>query len=443
MEELEQQANSIDARYTRAQDRLSNVRAQVLLGSVYVRDALLDPDPASADTYRRQLERTYREADRSLERYEMVWNSDAERERVARLRRELGDFRATVLGVLATESRQWPTQARLILRDQIVPKREGVIRVSEEVQAMNRATLLQQQRATADVYRATQRVMWERLGFGVAGSLAIALLAAFYAGRLEDRIRRQRARDIQNTRDVERLSMKLLSAQEAECRNLARELHDEVGQALTAISVELAVAQRTIDEMSGPPGLLDDARSATDGTLQAVRDVSRLLHPAILDDLGLRAAIEDFVRRFARRHSTHVELVMDDSEHRFAPDLESAAYRTVQEALTNVSRHARASTCRVTVHWDDRAVHLTIDDDGIGFDVAGTDSAGTRRGLGLISIRERVSQAGGRVVIDSRIGHGTLLKVVLPVRLRAARDDQAFGATDEKGLALTTPVPAR
>jgi signal transduction histidine kinase len=306
---------------------------------------------------------------------------------------------------------------------------------------MNRASLLQQQRATAEVYRATQNVMWQRLGLGVAGSLAIALLAAFYAGRLEDRIRRQRARDIQNTRDVERLSMKLISAQEEERRSLARELHDEVGQALTAISVELAVAQRAIDEMAGPSNLLDDARLATDSSLQAVRDLSRLLHPAILDDLGLRAAIEDVVRRFSKHHPTRVELHLDDSEQRFAPAIEAAAYRTIQEALTNVSRHARANTCRIDLRSDAHALHLTIVDDGLGFDATALDSAGARRGLGLISIRERVTQVGGRVAVESRMGHGTTLNVVIPIRHGPDGETRSSPAAAEDQVLLTPAVP--
>ena len=126
----------------------------------------------------------------------------------------------------------------------------------------------------------------------LATSLGIALLATFYAGRLEDRIRRQRAKDVQNTRDLQHLSAKLLNAQEEERRSIARELHDEVGQALTAIKVELAMAQRAIDGAGGAATALDDARSIADGVLHTVRDLSHLLHPALLDDLGLAAATE-------------------------------------------------------------------------------------------------------------------------------------------------------
>ena len=150
---------------------------------------------------------------------------------------------------------------RTLLRTRVVPKRELVIRLSEEVQSLNRSAFVQQQSATADIYRATQRQVWESLGVALGASLLFALLATVYAGRLEDRIRGQRAKDMQNARDLQQLSAKLINAQEEERRSIARELHDEVGQVLTAIKVELAVAQRTLETTGGPVGILADARS--------------------------------------------------------------------------------------------------------------------------------------------------------------------------------------
>jgi signal transduction histidine kinase len=423
MTEIETEATAVNARYTRAQARLSQLRSQVLLGSVYVRDALLDPDPASIETYRRQLEGTYRAAERALTSYEPIWNSKQERERLAGLHHELDDFRTTVQDVLGTDNTRWATDARLLLNGRIMPKRESVIQVSEQVQAMNRTALMQQRNDMSDVYRTIQRVMWERLGLGLAGSLAIAVLAAVYAGRLEDRIRRQRARDIQNTRDVERLSAKLICAQEDERRSIARDLHDEVGQVLTAIKVELGFAQRAIEASGGSPQLLNDARAVTDGALQTVRDLSRLLHPVILEDLGLPAATRDFVKGFAKRHDIRVELALDQMERRLSPEVETAAYRTIQEALTNVARHARATVSRVTLRRSDQMLRVTIEDNGVGFDAAAADAPGHRRGLGLIGIRERVAQLDGVVRLQSQVGKGTTLSVELPAHLRATADD--------------------
>ena len=216
-------------------------------------------------------------------------DSSAELERVVELRREITSFHGAMVQVLATDRSHWARDARTLLNSQVVPKREVAIRVSEEVQALNRSAFVQQQSDMVAIYGITQRRVWEGLGIALAASLGIGLFATLYAGRLERRVRRQRVKDAQNTRDLQQLSAKLITAQEEERRTIARELHDEVGQVLTAIKVELAVAQRAIDASGGSGYLLNDARSIADGALATVRDLSHLLHPAMLDDLGLAA----------------------------------------------------------------------------------------------------------------------------------------------------------
>src|SRR5436190_2880101 len=171
MAELERRSSDINARYTRAQDLLTTVRGQVLMGSVYVRDALLDPNPATADEYRHQLEESYRVADEALRGYVPVLDAPGEQERIARLRRELDDFRRTLLEVLTTDSRQWPAEARDLLRHRIMPKREGVMRLSDEMQSLNRSAFVQQQTEIGALYRASQQRVWQSVGLAGAGSL--------------------------------------------------------------------------------------------------------------------------------------------------------------------------------------------------------------------------------------------------------------------------------
>jgi signal transduction histidine kinase len=415
--EVQRDAAETNAEYTRAQELLSTVRAQLLLGSVYVRDALLDPNVGAADNYRRQLQETYRAGVEALEHYVPVEDSPMVRERVRRLHSEMETFRSTLLEVLATDvSRR--ADARLLLRTQIVPQREVVIRASEEVQALNRAAFVEQQNRLAEVYQTTQRSVWRQIGLALAASFGIGLWAIMYSGRLEDRLRDQMAKDVESTRALQRLSSQLISAQEDERRSIARELHDEIGQVLTAIKVELAVAQRAIEAGGGPPQVLQDARVIADGALNTVRNLSHLLHPPLLDDLGLAAAIEWYLREFSKRYGIHVDLVHDPMP-RLAPAAEAASYRIVQEALTNVAKHSRATTCRVRIRQIRGTVLITIEDDGIGFDpTASTRSADP--GLGLVGIRERVSRLSGTLQIESAPGKGTRLIVALPVQVSAA-----------------------
>jgi two-component system sensor histidine kinase UhpB len=414
MADLQSRATSISERYMKSQELLTTVRSQVLVGSVYVRDALLDPDRSSAGQYRAKLEEAYSTAEHALQQYVPVVDSPAERRRVDRLKADIGDFRTTVLNVLATDSTRWPIEARTLLRREIMPKREGVIRVTDEAQALNRSAFVDQQNQIAALYRAAQRRLWASFGLAVFVSLGIALLAAFYVGRLEDRVLRQREKEAETARDLQRLSAKLITVQEEERRVIARELHDEVGQALTAIKVELALAQRAIEAAGAPSHALDDARSISEGALNRVRDLSHLLHPAILDDLGLTAAVDGYLKGFGRRHDIRVDLLHDRMDERLEPETEATVFRIVQEALTNIVKHAKAHSCRVYLQRLNNTLLVTVEDDGVGFEPA-ADNAG-RTGLGLIGIRERVARLAGSLRIESAPGKGTRLTVELPAR---------------------------
>ncbi len=441
--DVEQQAATITARYARAQELLSTVRAQILLGSVYVRDALLDGDREAATDYRRRLEDADKAVDQAMRQYVPVLDSAAEREQVARLREEIGEFHRTLLEVLATDSARWPTEARTLLRARVMPRREIVIGLSEQAQTLNRNAFIQQQSAIAAVYNATQRRIWQILGVALATSLGIALLATLYAGRLEDRIRRQRAKDVQNTRDLQLLSAKLLTAQEEERRSLARELHDEVGQALMAIKVELAVAQRGIDGSPEAAAALDDVRAIADGVLHTVRDLSHLLHPALLDDLGLAAAVEWYLNGFGRRHGLRTDLLQDRMDERLASETESATYRIIQEALTNVAKHAHATTCRVYLQRLPNTLLVTVEDDGVGFDPRALGTADGTRGLGLVGIRERVAQLKGTVRLESAVGKGTRLTVEVPAFSRRGTSELLNGDQTPSDLAAAFSTEVR
>ena len=414
MVDVQRQASAVNVRYMQAQELLSAVRTQALLGSVYVRDALLDPDREAVETYRLQVNDTYATVDRALEAYVPILNSAEEHARVQRLRREIDGYRATLLDVLASDRTQWRSQARLLL-SRIMPRRASVMQVSDEIQKLNRSAFVQQQQAVAEIYGTTQQRVWEMLGFALAASLGIAMFATAYVGRLEADVHRQRLRELQTTHDLQRLSTKLVTVQEEERRTIARELHDEIGQVLMAIKVELALAQRRIENAGVRERLLDDAQTITDGALHTVRDLSHLLHPALLDDLGLPAAVDWYLTGFGKRHGVAVELLQEGMETRMVPEIEAACYRVIQEALTNVAKHAHASLAFVYLRHVGDTLQIAIEDNGVGF-----NPATARRGLGLIGIRERVAHLSGTVQVDSDPGKGTRLRIELPARVRAA-----------------------
>ena len=416
MAAVEQASADVTARYLEAQERLTTIRSQVLVASVHIRDALLDSNRALIPRYERQLHDTYAFIDAALRDYEPVLDTAAQRDQVERLRSELNGFRQMTSQVLAQVRAGTAGDVRTLLNQSLVPRREAAVRVSEEVQSLNRGAFVQHQNDIARIHRDAERRTWRQVGLALVASLAITLVFSLYAGRLEGELVAQMQTNDENTRYLQHLSTRLIGAQEEERRNVARELHDEVGQALTAVQVELSVAQRRMQASGYPATVLKDAEAITHGALQTVRDFSQLLHPALLDDLGLSAAIEWQARSFESRHAIRDDVQQDGMAKRLPLAVELAAYRIVQEALTNVAKHARATSCRILLRRTDGVLEVAVEDDGRGFDPGELDE--THRGLGLVGMRERAALLDGRVALDSARGEGTRVRVRLPVSSR-------------------------
>lgn len=412
MSEADNRGVAMRSRFLHNEQLLSTVRAQTLLSSVYLRDALLDTTRTSVASYQSRLDQIRQEIERALGEYVPRVASEMERLKWQQLQTEIGQYWTSMLPVLALERPRTAIEARVVVRDELIPKRETITRISDAIQAMNEHAFAQEQADLAVLRQGMRRRVWQTSTIGVLLGLAIALLATRYAGRLESRIRDQHQYELQQKQQLARLSSQLMQAQEEERRRIARELHDEIGQALTAMKLELSIAARSAPaSVAGP---LQEARVITDRTLQSVRDLSQLLHPSMLDDLGLPDTATWYLRGFSRRTGITSELVVERLDRRLAPELESCTYRIIQEALTNVARHAEASRCRVEIAHVQASLQIRIADNGKGFDPA-VASRPPARGFGLVSVRERVARLGGTLSVESKVGAGTRLLVDLPV----------------------------
>jgi PAS domain S-box-containing protein len=207
------------------------------------------------------------------------------------------------------------------------------------------------------------------------------------------------------------LSRKLLTIQEEERQRLARELHDEIGQLLT--SLQFVLQETATAPSTTAPAKLDEARTLIDETLTRVRDLSFDLRPALLDLLGLRPALHALFARFTATTEVRVNFSKAVMGKRFAPELEIAAYRIVQEALTNVARHAQVKEAVVRVWVHSGTLEVQVEDQGVGFDPEAALASG--RSSGLPGMHERVMLLGGRLTIQSGPGEGTHLLAQLPL----------------------------
>lgn len=214
---------------------------------------------------------------------------------------------------------------------------------------------------------------------------------------------------------LQALSQQLLKAQETERRRIARELHDEIGQALNAVRVNLEAIQLKPDPATQGRRLRDTI-SVVDTTLQQVRDLSLDLRPSLLDDLGLASALRWHVDQQAQRVGFLGRFIGNSVNMPLDPDVQVACFRIVQEALSNVAQHARAQHVTVELRRHDRELRLSVRDDGIGFDVDRARQSALRgASMGLLGMQERALLAGGRLEIQSVPGRGSEVRVRLPL----------------------------
>lgn len=209
-----------------------------------------------------------------------------------------------------------------------------------------------------------------------------------------------------------KLSQHLMHAQENERRRIARDLHDQVGQILTALKISLrSLAKRTVvlpESLAQPVSLVDEVLNHT-------RSLTQSLHPHILENLGLEAAVRSLLERYVKPGGQRFHLSTLVALERSAPAHELVAYRIIQESITNAMRHANAKNLEIVLDMKDDAACIAVMDDGTGFDRT-TAQADRRRSpaLGIASMRERVEEIGGELSISSQLGKGTVVNIVLP-----------------------------
>ena len=411
LERIEADSVRMHDAHVRGEQILLKLRTNVLLGSIYLRDAIIDAGSPRREYYRQELSRLREETDHSLRSYMPEVTSSDERDHWVRLHSELGEFWASRQIVFSDTAPASSAEAAALVRQRVVPRRVTVLAVLDQLAALQVAANGRRQDDTLRLYQRARAQLLSLGGLSLATALGVALMASIYVGRLQRQIERQRASEQQHREELERLSARLLSAQESERQNLARELHDEVGQALTAVKMDIGIAMRAGEEPRVKAALAE-ASELVENTLRGVRDLSQLLHPSTLDDFGLPTAVAAYCRGFSERTGIRAQLA-ETIDQRFAPVVETSVYRIVQEALNNVARHSGATACTILLTIEDGHLRLVIEDNGRGVTPEGLTTT-ARRGLGLISMRERAQALGGTFSLTSGDGGGTRISVTLP-----------------------------
>ncbi|MBN9660850.1 MAG: ATP-binding protein [Acidobacteria bacterium] len=392
----------------RARDALlDQLRSDILRISTIVRDYLLELDGARADNQKVELHQLRSHVADTLNAYEgrLI---PSERQAFRDLRGEIESYWRLLEPALGWDAQVRRAKANTFLFDVILPFRTQVLQLTRRITAMNERDLDAAEgriRAVQSGFR--RRVIVISLTALLLG-LVLATLTIRRVRRLEQEARLRYEEAEIARREMQNLSTRLVSAQEEERRNLSRELHDEIGQTMSAMLVELGRLETSPDpEARGER--LKSVRSLAESSVGMVRNMALLLRPSMLDDLGLVAALRWQAREVSRRSGLKVKMVADEIVEDLPDSHRTCVYRVVQEALNNCTRHAQASQVRVVVRRDHHSLSVTVQDDGVGFDPR------REKGMGLLGMEERVEQLGGSFSIDSAPGQGAVLSILLPL----------------------------
>jgi len=279
-------------------------------------------------------------------------------------------------------------------RAQLAERRETMLVIAGQVNGALLAEARDREAGLRRLYAQFRWIMAGEIVLVVALGSLISVVATRRLLRLESETRA--------------LSTQLVGAQEGERRTIARELHDEVGQSLTALLLDVGAAASEAEP--GPlRARLEGVARAGQRIAEEVRRIALSLRPSMLDDLGLVAALEWQAREVERRCGIRVEVAADDCDAGLPEKHRTYIYRVAQEALQNCVRHADASRVRIALSRGRKSITLQVEDNGKGFVPART------RGVGLLGMEERVSQLGGRLVVLSTPGHGATVTAELPL----------------------------
>jgi signal transduction histidine kinase len=413
-DEIYHQLSQLNTHHRNVDAKLRRLRSDVHLSGIFMRDYLLDAEHERAGEYRQQLTE-FRRSNMATVGELRALAGPGDDVQISRLQTRLDEYWQAFVPLFDWTAAEKISQSAEFLRREVLPRREAVMAIAQEIEQLNNANLAAQRAEVTRGHEAFRndlyRMLWRSLFLGVI----VAMAAVIRLRVLERRSEQERTLAEDAERQMRQLSQQLVATQEEERKKLSRELHDHVGQMLTALRMELG----RIDRLRAPgderlAARVVECRQLVDNVVRTVRDLALGLRPSMLDDFGLQPALEWHVRDFSRRFGLPVGLKVEGNFETLPEQQRICVYRAVQEALTNCVRHARARQVTITVKADADHLDISVADDGVGL-----HPAQRRDGLGLLGIEERVKELRGTLTISSGVGRGTTLSIRLP---RGTRD---------------------
>ena len=411
LDKIQTGGDRIHADFLRRDRALEQIRGDLYLSGTYFRDYILEPEPAGAELHRKRLEITRAEMERTLAGYGLHLSSGEEGP-FQTLRGDLASYWKLLDPTFKWSPEERKKKGYAFLRNEVFPRRFTMLQIADQIAGINQEDLRLGDQRIRELFSEFRRRAILTLGISLILGLLLAAAAMRNILSLQHNAA-DRFEEVSAARsELKRLSARLVNAQEEERKGIARELHDEVGQSLSALVIGLGNLSSAIRALgvNGFDAEIESVRSLAESSVRVVRNISLLLRPSMLDDLGLVPALQWQAREVQKRCGLNVRVAADNIGDDLADEQKTCIYRIVQEALSNVCRHSGADTAKVVARQEQHQIVLTIQDNGAGFDV------GKEKGLGLLGIQERVTQLGGDLEVVSEEGRGTLISVTLPVQ---------------------------
>ena len=421
--------NRIRSQFLLKNHALNDIRTQLHLSGTYVRDYLLDPAPARAEGNRTSLEEARGQMASALETFRGTLDPD-QIPYYADLSGELATYWKTLGPIWKWDASERQRMGYSFLRDQVLPRRAAVLAIAGRIATINEEQLKAgNQRVDYLLQEFQRRLVMILVATLLLGS-GMAVFSTWKILGLEARAQAQFQEVLEARRQLTDLSARLVLAQENERRSLSRELHDEVGQTLSAALMELRnlSTERAVQSDAQALGHVDTVKGLLENVVRVVRNMALLLRPTMLDDLGLVPALRWQAREVSKRTSMEVSVAAELPSDNLPDAYKTCIYRVVQEALNNCSRHARATQVRIRIQQKGDRLSLSIQDDGKGFNVRQT------KGLGLLGIEERVTRLGGVCSVHSAPGSGTILAIELPFNNHEGSQDAGGKEEDQNSF---------
>ena len=415
-EQIYREIRASQQQFQNSQQVFEGLSSNVFTISITIRDVLLDTSPEAGQMYLTRLSSNWAQLQDNLTRLRHVI-PPGETAVLLKLERELEAYRASILPVFGWTPQQRGERGAYFLREEQRPRRQSILAVAEELADLNASLYEQQQRRTAESEVRFREDLLRSVLFALLAGVAVSAAGILRIRWLERRAHQQHHQAEQTGEEMRNLSVRLRHAQEEERQTISRELHDEVGQKLTAMRMELGALERLRTADHGEFSVtLTQVKELAEQSLRMIRDIATGLRPSVLDDLGLGPALQKQAREFSKRTGTPVAVTIEGGFMGLGDRQRTYVYRIVQEALTNCAKHARAQHISIHLLDRDEQIELIIADDGIGFD----RGKAMHTGLGLVGIEERVRELGGAINVQSAPDDGTTIRIVIPQNGKAA-----------------------